>query len=192
MRPSRERRAVAVALRCYPRRWRLRHGGDAEWLASALLDDGVAWWSIAANFLVGAAKERMVARPSVRVGSALAAVAIGASAVPLALLTSLTPASASSANVVIVVSKPADAARELEFAFAAHHFRVSVTEKAVPTRLNGSILSVSVAGTASSRTRVVAELRATCSDGRSGCTYGLELPRHFSGLARVTIGRATP
>jgi hypothetical protein len=124
------------------------------------------------------------------VGTALAVVAVGVTAVPLALLTSLTPASASSTNVVIVISKPGDAARQLESAFSAHNFKLTVTEKSVPTRLIGSILSVSTYGESSANDRVISEIRGKCSDGALGCTYGLVLPRHFSGNAHVTIGRA--
>jgi hypothetical protein len=192
MRPSRERRVVALVLRCYPERWRRRHGDEAQGLASALLDDGVSWWSIVLSYLGGAVRERTVARASVRTGAALAVLAIGVATLPLAVLTSLTPASASSANVVIVVSKPAEAARQLESAFAAHHFKLTLAETTVRTRLNGSILSVTIQGATGTHNRVVGELRGRCADGRPGCTYGVVLPRDFSGHARVTIGRAAP
>jgi hypothetical protein len=191
MRPSRERQAIAFALRFYPPRWRRRHGDDARLLAAALLDDGVWWCSIVVNFLGGAVRERVLRRPGVRAGTVLVALAIGAGTVPLALLTSLTPASASSSNVVIVISQPADAARQLESAFSAHHFKLTVTEKAVPARLIGSILSVRTNRESSANDRVISEIRGKCSDGTLGCTHGLVLPRHFSGNAHVTIGRAT-
>jgi hypothetical protein len=190
MRPSRGRRAIACAIRCYPSRWRLRHGDEASLLASALMDDGVSWWSIFLNFLGGAMRERVLRRPSVRVGTTLAALAVGASAVPLALLTSLTPASASSTNVIISISKPADAVRQLESAFSSHAFKLTVTEKVVPTRLIGSILSVNTYGKSGDNDRVISTIRGKCLDGGLGCTYGLVLPRHFSGNAHVTIGRA--
>jgi hypothetical protein len=192
MSPSRQHRAIALALRCYPARWRLRHGEEAQLLAAALLDDGVSWWSLCTNFLGGALKERVVRTLSVRVGTALATVAIGAAAVPLALLTSFTPASATSTNVVIVISNPADAARQLESAFSAHHFKLTVTERTVPSRLLGSILSVNTYGETSASDRVISELHGKCSEGSLGCIYGLVLPRHFSGNAHVTIGQAAP
>jgi hypothetical protein len=190
MRRSREHRAIGIAIRCYPARWQLRHGDEAESLASALLGDGVSWWSIFLNFLGGAMRERVLRRPSVRVGSALAALAIGVGAVPFALLTSLTPAGASSTNVMITISKPADAARQLESAFSSRDFKLTVTEKPVPTRLIGSILSVNTYGKSGANDRVVSELRGKCADGGLGCIYAIVLPRHFSGNAHVTIGRA--
>ncbi len=192
MSSSRERRAIDLAMRCYPAPWRLRHGDEARWLATALLDDGVSWWSISTSFLGGAVKERVARAPSVRVGAALATLAIGAAAIPLAILTSFTPASATSTNVVIVISKPADAARQLESAFAAHHFGVTVTERTAPARLSGSILSVSTSAKAVGQDDVIRELRGKCSDGAFSCTYGLSFPRHFSGRAHVTIGRTAP
>jgi hypothetical protein len=117
---------------------------------------------------------------------------VGVAAVPVALLTSLTPASASSTNVVIIISKPADAARQLESGFSSHHFKLTVTERTVPTGLIGSILSVTTYGESSAKDRVIGELRGKCSDGALGCTEGLVLPRHFSGNVHVTIGRAAP
>jgi hypothetical protein len=192
MRPSRERRVIAFAVRCYSARWRLRHGDEARLLTSALLEDGVSWWSIFVNLLGGAARDRVVRKPSVRVGATVAAIAVGVAAFPLALLMSLTPASASSTNVVIIISKPDDAARQLESAFSSHDFKLTVTERAVPARLVGSILSVTTYGETSSNDRVISEVRGKCSDGALGCTDGLVLPRHFSGSAHVTIGRAAP
>jgi len=59
----------------------------------------------------------------------MAAVTFGIAAVPLALFASLTTASASGTNVTIVISKPSDAARQLESAFAAHHFKIAVAER---------------------------------------------------------------
>jgi len=163
----------------------------SELLASALLEDGIPWWSIALSFLGGATRERVFRKASLRVGTTFAAITVGIAAVPLALLASLTPAGASNANVVIVISKPNDAARQLESAFSSHHFKITVIEKAVPTSLVGSILSVSKVGTSSANTRVVTEIRGPCIGSASGCVDGLLLPFHFSGDARVTIGRAT-
>ena len=190
MRSSREQRAIAVVVRCYPARWRSRHGEEATLLISALLEDGIPWWSIALNFLGGATRERMSRKPSLRVRTALAAIMIGVAAVPVALLQSLAPAGASSTNVVIVISKPDDAARQLESAFSSLHFKITVSERVVPNRLVGSILSVDTSGATSATARSISELRGQCIDGASGCIDGLVLPRHFSGNARVTIGRA--
>jgi len=159
-------------------------------LAAALLDDGVAWWSLVASYLGGAVRERVVRRLSRRVSTTVVALVVGVAAVPLALLTSLTPASASSTNVVIVISNPADAAGQLKAAFSSHHFRLTLSERAVPARLIGSILSVSTYGRSGARDRVVSEVRGACPDAARGCTRGLVLPRHFSGVAHVTIGQA--
>ena len=57
-----------------PARWRSRHGDEASLLASALLEDGVPWWSIVGSFLGASAREQVFRRPSLRVGSALAVI----------------------------------------------------------------------------------------------------------------------
>jgi hypothetical protein len=190
MRPSRENRAVSAALRCYPGRWRSRHGDEASLLASSLLEDGVPWWSITLSFLGGAGRERLLRKPSLPAGTILAAIAVGVAAVPLALLSSLTPADASNTNVVIVISNRSQAAQQLEAAFASHRFKITVIEKAVPKSLAGTILSLSTVGTPSFDSRVVAQIRGPCVGGDSGCVVGVVLPLHFSGDERVTIGRS--
>jgi hypothetical protein len=188
MRRSRERGIVTAVLRCYPARWRQRHGEEATLIGSALLDDGVPWWSVTLNFLGGAARERIMRKPSMRLGTTLAAFAVFVAAVPLALFASLDSASASSVNVVIVISNPNDAARQLESAFSAHHFKVTVTEKLAPTTLAGSILSVLTEGAPRASADGIKELRGLCVGGSSGCIDELVLPRNFSGTAHVTIG----
>jgi hypothetical protein len=191
VRPSREHRAVAVAIRCYSTRWRSRHADEASLLASTLLEDGIPWWSIALSFLGGATRERVFRKPSLRVSTTLAAITVGVAAAPLALLASLAPAGASNTNVVVVISKPDDAARQLEAAFATRHFKIAVSEKAVPTRLVGSILSLSTTEPSSANTRVISEIRGPCVGSATGCIDGLVLPLHFSGTVRVTVGQAT-
>ena len=190
MRRSQESRIIAAVLRCYPARWRSRHGDEAAVLASALLDDGTPWWSIAGSFLGGAAKERALRKPSLRVGSALTVLTVGIAAVPLALFASLTPASASSTTITIVISKPGDAARQLESAFATHHFKIAVAERPVSTELVGSILSVSTVGASSDNTGAIMEVHGQCNGGGSGCVVGLVLPLHYSRTVRVTVGAA--
>ena len=191
MRRSQESRIIATVLRCYPARWRTRHGDEATVLASALLEDGTSWWSIVASFLGGAAKERAFRKSSLRVGSAMAAFAIVIAATPMALFASLTPASASSNTVTIVISKSGDAVRQLESDFANHHFKIEVAEMPVSTDLVGSILSVSTVGASSVIAGAISELHGQCNGGGSGCVVGLVLPLHYSGSARVTIGAAT-
>jgi hypothetical protein len=67
----RKGRLVAAALRCYPARWRRRHGDEAAELAALLIADGALAASIACSYLVGAAREWLAPRP----GRSLSAVA---------------------------------------------------------------------------------------------------------------------
>ncbi len=60
MRPARGGRLVASALRCYPARWRRRHGDEAAELAALLIRDGKPAVSVAFSFLAGAAREWLV------------------------------------------------------------------------------------------------------------------------------------
>ena len=69
--PARGCRLVDAALRCYPARWRRRHGDEAAELAALLIRDGTPAASIAWSYLVGAAREWLVPRP----GRPLSAVA---------------------------------------------------------------------------------------------------------------------
>jgi hypothetical protein len=179
---------IATALRFYPARWRTRHGGEAAVLASALLDDGTPWWSVAGSFLSGAVKERVVRRPSVRIGSALLALIIGVATVPLALFTFLTPANASSTGVTIVISPRGDAALQLQSDFARHHIKLALEERPVTTDLVGSILSVDAPR---GGTGAIHEVKGRCNGGGSGCVVGIMLPQHYSGVVRVTLGETS-
>ena len=102
----RSMRLVESALRCYPRRWRSRHGGEAAEIASLLIRDGTPARSVAWSYLVGAARTRLVIEPRRRVGAAVGTLllAAGALGVPLALLSSPAPANAAS----VAHSRPAD------------------------------------------------------------------------------------
>jgi hypothetical protein len=95
---SRSMRLVEFALRCYPRRWRSRHGDEAAEIASLLIRDGTPAHSVAWNYLVGAARTRLVSGPRRRLGAAVCALllAAGSLGVPLALLSSPAPANAAS------------------------------------------------------------------------------------------------
>lgn len=192
MRRSQETRIVAAVLRCYPAQWRARHGDEATLLAKALMDDGRAWWSVAGSFLGGAAKERAFRRPSVRFGSVVAALAVGVAAVPLALFGSLTTAGASSTTVTIVISKPANAVRQLESAFASHHFNIAIVERPVAADRVGSILSVGPTNSLSNRSSAIKLIQGRCIGGASVCIDGLMLPLHYPGSALVTIGVRSP
>ena len=95
---SRATRLVEAALRCYPHRWRRRHGEEAAELAALLIKDGTPAAGIALSYLAGAAREWLTPRPGGRLGAVacallVAACALGASA---ALLASTMPAKAAS------------------------------------------------------------------------------------------------
>jgi DNA-binding IclR family transcriptional regulator len=95
---SRSMRLVESALRCYPRRWRRRHGGEAAEIASLLIRDGTPAHVVAWSYLMGAARARLMAGPRRRLGAAVGALllAAGSLGVPLALLSSPAPANAAS------------------------------------------------------------------------------------------------
>lgn len=89
-------RLVRTALRCYPERWRNRHGEEAAELARLLIRDGTPARSIAWSYLKGAASTRLVPPPRRRAGAAVGALlaAAGSLGVSLALLSSSAPANA--------------------------------------------------------------------------------------------------
>ena len=95
---SRSMRLVESALRCYPRRWRSRHGDEAAEIASLLIRDGTPARSVAWSYLMGAARTRLVTGPRRRLGAAVGALllAVCSLGVPLALLSSSAPANAAS------------------------------------------------------------------------------------------------
>ena len=78
-------RLVSAVLRCYPARWRRRHGDEAAELADLLIRDGTPARAVALSYLCGAARERLTGRPSRRVAAALI-VAAGSLGAPLTLL----------------------------------------------------------------------------------------------------------
>jgi hypothetical protein len=93
-------RLVETVLRCYPARWRRRHGEEAAELAALLIRDGTPVGSIAWSYLVGAAREWLTPRPGRRVRMAACAVlavtcSLGISA---GLLASTAPARAASTS----------------------------------------------------------------------------------------------
>jgi len=95
---SRSIRLVESALRCYPQRWRSRHGDEAAEIARLLIRDGTPAHSVAWSYLMGAARTRLVTGPRRRLGVAVGALvlAVGSLGVPLALLSSSAPAKAAS------------------------------------------------------------------------------------------------
>jgi hypothetical protein len=62
-REAQEGRLVDAALRCYPARWRRRHGDEAAELAALLIRDGSPAASIAWSYLVGAVREWLTPHP---------------------------------------------------------------------------------------------------------------------------------
>jgi hypothetical protein len=70
---SRAARLVQAALRCYPARWRRRHGDEATELAALLIRDGVSVGSIAWSYLAGAVREWLTPRPGRRLSIKAAA-----------------------------------------------------------------------------------------------------------------------
>jgi hypothetical protein len=95
---SRSLRLVESALRCYPQRWRSRHGDEAAEIASLLIRDGTPAHSVAWSYLIGAARTRLVIEPRRRLGAAVGVLllAVCSLGVPLALLSSSAPANAAS------------------------------------------------------------------------------------------------
>ena len=69
-------RLVERTLRCYPARWRRRHGDEAAELAALLIRDGASAGSIALSYLVGAAREWLTPRPGLRLSTATGALLI--------------------------------------------------------------------------------------------------------------------
>jgi hypothetical protein len=59
-------RLIEIVLRCYPARWRQRHGDEAGELAALLVRDGTPAGSIALSYLAGAAREWITPRPGWR------------------------------------------------------------------------------------------------------------------------------
>jgi hypothetical protein len=100
-------RLVERALRCYPPRWRRRHGDEAAELAALLIGDGASAGSIALSYLVGAAREWLTPRPGLRLSAATGALLIACSLLISAVLlassaparAALTPARASTGQV---------------------------------------------------------------------------------------------
>ena len=93
-------RLVHTVLRCYPARWRRRHGDEAAELAALLIRDGAPATAIAGSYLAGAGRAWLTPRPGHRVSAVVCAllVAAGALGVSTGLLASAGPARAASTN----------------------------------------------------------------------------------------------
>jgi hypothetical protein len=93
-------RLVEAVLRCYPARWRRRHGDEAAELAALLISDGTPAGSIAWSYLAGGARAWLTPRPGRRLSTVACAllVAAGSLAISAGLLPSTTPARAAIAS----------------------------------------------------------------------------------------------
>jgi hypothetical protein len=89
-------RLVETVLRCYPARWRHRHGDEAAELAALLIADGTPAASIAWSYLAGAAREWLIPRAGQRLSTAACALlgAVCSLSVSAGLLASAAPAKA--------------------------------------------------------------------------------------------------
>jgi hypothetical protein len=184
-------RLVQTALRCYPQRWRSRHGAEAAELATLLMRDGMPARSIAWSYLKGAASTRLVLPPGRRLGAAVGALVAAACSlgVSLALVSSSAPASAASV-VRLRITNRADAAGQLRTLLRAHHFGITVAQEPVSPSLVGSIITLGTGGASTGRGNVLNGITGPCSGGARGCVDGIVLPVHFTGAARIVVGRA--
>jgi hypothetical protein len=100
MNGPRAARLVETVLRCYPARWRRRHGAEAAELAALLIRDGTPAVSVAWSYLAGAARERLTPRPGRRLTAVACAllVAAGSLGISADLLASAGPAGAASTS----------------------------------------------------------------------------------------------
>ncbi len=91
-------RLVETVLRCYPARWRRRHGPEAAELAALLIRDGAPPAAIAWNYLAGAARAWVTPRPGRRLSTVACALLIAAGSLggTAGLLASTSPARAAS------------------------------------------------------------------------------------------------
>ncbi|MGH3205826.1 MAG: hypothetical protein ACRDP5_27800 [Streptosporangiaceae bacterium] len=97
---ARETRLVATVLRCYPARWRRRHGDEAAELATLLIRDGTPAGWIAWSYLAGAVREWLTPRPGRRLSAVAGALLVAACSlgVSAGLLASAAPARAASTS----------------------------------------------------------------------------------------------
>jgi len=125
-------RLVGTALRCYPARWRRRHGDEAAELAALLIRDGAPAGSIAWSYLAGAAREWLTPRPG-RPLTALACALLAAAClvgVSTGLLASAGPARAASTARAASSARAASTARVASSARAASSAQVAGTSPA--------------------------------------------------------------
>jgi hypothetical protein len=97
---SRAARLVEVVLRCYPARWRRRHGAEAAELGVLLIRDGTPAGAVAWSYLAGAVREWLTPRSGWRATVVACAllVAVCSLGVSAELLASAGPARAASTS----------------------------------------------------------------------------------------------
>ena len=93
-------RLVETVLRCYPARWRRRHGEDAAELAALLIRDGTPAGSVAWSYLAGAARLWLTPRPGQHLTAVACALLVAACSlgVSAGLLAPAAPARAASTS----------------------------------------------------------------------------------------------
>jgi hypothetical protein len=97
MEGPRATRLVERALRCYPARWRRRHGDEAAELAALLIRDGASAGSIALSYLIGAVREWLTPRPGQRLSTAACALLIAVCSLSVSVVLVASPAPARAA-----------------------------------------------------------------------------------------------
>jgi hypothetical protein len=97
-------RLVETALRCYPARWRGRHGEEAAELAALLIKDGTPAGSIAWSYLAGAVREWLTPRPGQRLSTVACALLVAACSLGVSggLLASAAPARAATSQARVL------------------------------------------------------------------------------------------
>ena len=89
-------------------------------------------------------------------------------------------------DVIATVTDPFAAQKELNAAFAAHGFAITVALLPVSPSLVGTLISTSQDGPGS----VIDPLQGgTCVSGGGGCPIGVKIPATFTGSGSITLGR---
>ena len=93
---ARATRLIGTVLRCYPARWRHRHGAEAAELAALLMRDGTSAGSVAWSYLAGAAREWLTPPPGRHLSAVACALLVAACSLGVSaeLLASAGPARA--------------------------------------------------------------------------------------------------
>jgi hypothetical protein len=101
MADPRTSKLVVTVLRCYPARWRRRHGDEAAELAALLINDGTPAVWIAWSYLAGAARAWLTPRPGQRLSTAACALLVAACSLGVSggLLASAAPARAATSQL---------------------------------------------------------------------------------------------